>query len=315
MDDVNKNNNQEKLVFYAIDIVDSTPLKLLRKQDSWGLSINKAYNVIMDSVLQKHDKKNFDFKLWKFIGDEWVFVHKVKDTEDLFNGVVFFHDEIHNIVKKDFRIKSRIWIVLEGEAFKINISGRTSDYELTNQIPQSSKTDSVETSSTENEEEKVVIEVTTENEEEKVVTENEEDWVGHSLDLGFRFGKNIYPYHIALSNEIAYLLLHPESINKYTDKFFFYRAKLEELKGIGYPYLNITIHSNEPSDEKDAIFLNKHKIKFNKIELDENDNKNIENVFKFVQEYVKHNYGEERLGRLIKFVTLNSQMLSNANKT
>ena len=274
-----EHTNREMLIFYAMDIVDSTPLKPIR--DNWAKDIANSYNGIIDLISKRHNKQ---FKFWKFNGDEWILVQSVKTCQEIIYGVNLF-SEIHEIVKNDFRIRSRIWMSLPYELYEIALYQRRDDYALS--------------------QERGFGQVDFEEKVKKDFIIEDRDWVGHSLDLGFRFGKDIPPYHISLSSQIAYILFHENIVKDFLEEFSFYQGKVTVLKGIGYPSLNITLHKNTKQYENNTMITTApNQDEFKKIHMD--SNKKIDEtqraIFLSIEEYIKHTYGNNTINKMNNFI-------------
>lgn len=252
-------NSEQTMIFYAVDIVDSTPLKLLRKEEAWVNDVNRVYNNVLSNI-HKHSKKNTheeNLKMWKFLGDEWVFVQNISNKTDIENGYLYFYENIHKEIADFFPVKSRIWVILPNEIKPI-YHNYVQDSEISHMI----NTNSLDVDM----------------QDLKPPIWEKKDWIGHAMDVGFRFGKNCNPYHIALSAEIAYLYLKSKDI---TDKNHFLKEEKEILKGIFYPYLSIYLHPK--------------KNKYTK-----QNTKKLEN---YVKENIIHSFGKSRLVPLDEIIS------------
>lgn len=189
-------------LFFSVDIENSTSFKYSKifkaKDDSrdvksadwqWGAVFRDFFDSFIDAFFTKNRKNIQDQKpngidfheleIWKFLGDEIIFVVDITDVRAVlwhvyaFKNAIKFYNGIENKGKDNLRCKGTIW----GAGFPIN------------NFPLGSKD--------------------TTSEDDFIQKKNEilkREYVGANIDAGFRLTKFSSPRNMVVSIEVAYFL-------------------------------------------------------------------------------------------------------------
>ncbi|MED3852102.1 NUDIX domain-containing protein [Priestia megaterium] len=165
-------------LFYSFDLVNSTVFKTQYKND-WPSVIQKFYELVRRKIQTTHERT----RVWKYIGDEVLFYKKVSSMAELYLAPSFCLETIETVTsqlyasykftKKKLFVKGTIWIA--------NVKEQE------------------ENSSYENEQ-NIVFQV------DGIKGEQNKDFLGPQIDLGFRLSKFSQKGKVLVSAELAYLL-------------------------------------------------------------------------------------------------------------
>lgn len=165
--------------------------------------------------------------LWKNLGDEMIYVADISDTKHVIYHIEAIQKAIvsHNKnLDTELKIQGTAWIA---------------GFPVINAIIFDNEVCDIKTSQTE------------------IVTNKEIDFIGPTIDLGFRIGKFSSERKLVLSTSLVFLLLNEikqDSQNKFQDIFTFYFDGLQNTKGIHngeYPIIWIdNMNGNDSKEEK-----------------------------------------------------------------
>lgn len=182
-------------LFLSFDLMDSTKLK--NNDPNWIEIIKSFYAIAISSI------SNINFDVWKYIGDEIVFVRKLRGfdikhfIDNVFDAQQLISSTLSDKHKKTLKVKATTWIA---DVIK--------DTETHNQ-----------TGSVNN------IVFTTQ--------QGLLDFIGKDIDIGFRIAKNSYPMAVTLSAKLAYFLTDKRNTNLTSPSTAnFIIASYQELKGV-----------------------------------------------------------------------------------
>lgn len=210
-------------LFFSFDLVNSTQFKS-EYSDKWKRIFRKFYELVQHLL----SKKFPTIKLWKYIGDEVLLYLKVEDITDVYDAPVHSLKVIESVTselyksvkesKQQLFIKGTLWIA------KAEVLGSS---------------DSSDQKPSQNKHKNIILKTTESNLYE--LNRNEEiDFLGPDIDLGFRLTKYTQKAKLLISAELAYILYSKRGeINKYSrgdnDYNPEYACKIitfESLKGI-----------------------------------------------------------------------------------
>lgn len=231
----------------------------MRKESNWSRDIQRIDSDIKNYLITINNETAMLY--WKFLGDEWIFTQKIDTSEEIEKGYDAFEDIIKKITTI-FPLKSKIWIIDEEKELYL-LDPQDTYPERDNQ---SNYIDAIK-------------------EKKDLSIKEKKDWISQFLDIGFRFGKNIYPYYIALSPEISYLY---SRIPLFED-IQFYISKEYDLKGVSFPYTNISISSKSNTIKPDDDF---YKLKDF---LPDIEKKTSSDVHLYSKNYICQYFGKDRL--------------------
>ncbi|ADG91858.1 conserved hypothetical protein [Arcobacter nitrofigilis DSM 7299] len=240
------------LYFFSVDVINSTAFKNDKQKrevnnskycvsSSWAIAFKNFYDEIRKILNDKYneiikreniEKENFYFPFqWRIIGDEIVFfsvvksfVHILYHLEASKNTIVDFNKDKKKI---PFSVKGTAWIA----GFPVN-----------NTIIKSSSEKGLNFNSN-----------------GKISDFENVNFLGPSIDIGFRISKYSSSRKFILSIDLAmivtYLINNKQSISKF--KFYFDNNQM--LKGVGVDgqYPIIWILSEDDIKEKDSFYLEK----------------------------------------------------------
>jgi hypothetical protein len=232
---------------------------------NWLLVLARFYNFMHDEVIRQWqekckkecpDYKSDEIELWKAIGDEVVFrarifnpIQSIIFIESVISAANSFDEILSNMSGKRLHLKCTAWVAGFPKNNHIIF------------IPNSS-TDISKVISDQTSTEHAAIAILSRNHQEyedKELSSNYRlDYVGQSMDIGFRLSKHSTKRKFAISVELCYILsdmMH--KINK-RDKIYIRYDDVIILKGVlgerGYPFFWIDmIGSISPSTSLDRI--------------------------------------------------------------
>lgn len=186
-------------LFVSMDLTDSTKLKS-EDSDSWIKIIQSFYAIIRTAI-----NENFpEFEIWKYIGDEVVFIKPLKGfkTINTFLDTVYdVQQEISETLSKRYEklltVKATTWIA--DVIIDKNVKDDSKD--IKNILFYSDK---------------------------RLL-----DFIGQDIDIGFRIAKYSYPKAVTVSAKLAYFLINQDykKITK-TNLDNFKIVSYQELKGV-----------------------------------------------------------------------------------
>lgn len=177
--------------FFSFDIKNSTAYK--RAERNWPLLINKFYELTWDRL----SKDDHEFQFWKYVGDEILAYRRVRSAEDAWRATQHVHRVLHSVIdslhkafprarQSQLSIKAASWLALCTEM-------------------QSNAFDEVESAFqnlTDISVRQTVLASQTGSEIEQ------SDFLGPTIDSGFRIAKHSGPGILVLSFELAHVLCH-----------------------------------------------------------------------------------------------------------
>lgn len=232
-------NKPELYLLFSVDIIDSTSRKYGNSNESWFLNIRQFYDEFSQLFYVNYtsfnaektgtikDSENF-INVWKLVGDEILFFVNIENIEEALTLIYSFAKTICSYNKHNKTGSNN-------NKKTLTVKGSI----WTAQVP--------------------FI--------DRVYKSKQIDFVGPSVDCGFRIGKLSDQNKIAVSMEIASICLQ-DNENKFlsskTDKFILSFGKMEFLKGVfkgetEYPVFFITSKENLHIHEKDLKSLTNKK--------------------------------------------------------
>ncbi len=188
-------------IFVSMDLTDSTKLKS-ENSDKW-IKIIKSFYAIMKTAITEYFP---GFEIWKYIGDEVVFIKQLKG----FKTINTFLDTVYDVqqeisvsltdkYEKPITVKATTWIAdVINDATLKDISEK---HDIKNLM----------------------------------FTTNERllDFIGQDIDIGFRIAKYSYPKAVTVSAKFAFFLIKKEykHITK-TNQDNFKIVSYQDLKGV-----------------------------------------------------------------------------------
>lgn len=239
-------------LFFSFDLVNSTQFKS-EYSNEWKSIFRKFYELVQDSLAKKFPT----IKLWKYIGDEVLLYLKIEDITNVYDAPIHslrviesVTSALYNFVEESKRqlfIKGTLWIA------KAEVLGSSG----------SANSESKDMSS--NMHKNIILKTTESNLYE--LNRNEEiDFLGPDIDLGFRLTKYTQKAKLLISAELAYILYSKRGeINKYNRGKNNYNPEyscriitFESLKGIWrnrrYPVIWFSESWNEEIYDYDEYF-------------------------------------------------------------
>lgn len=262
-------DDKKLFILFSVDVIDSTAMKarMANKSDGW-LPLFKRFYTAFPQMLFAKSK---DFILWKYIGDEILFYVEIKEIGAVSKYVKYFKETLEDWNSKAYEnreninhdevytyLKGCIWIAQTPKIDK----ELPMDYDLQNKGS------------------KILI-----------------DFVGPSVDCGFRIAKYASKAHLIISVDILCLCYNDPDLD-------FYYLSSEKLKGVydekvAYPLFFILTKQAEIQDKQlrtrlEQMNISTYLVEFNK-QFDSKNDKNIVNridskyfsYFKFGFEYLK----------------------------
>jgi len=225
-------NKKSLKLFISVDIIDSTSYKHSYLKENYlssrwvddfkefykdfPISLQKQYLTLDNKELLK-DKKFIYPYIWKYIGDEIVFVVEIKRFKYLSLHIEALKEAIFQRNIKDTKV------------LKIKATAWLAGFPVVNQILGNYKV----------------------NKKDEVVKKTNFDFIGPSIDLGFRISKYSSERKLVISLDLAYLLANLTLKEK---PYHFYFDKHKETKGIHdgkYPIIWIDNNNSQvPLEEK-----------------------------------------------------------------
>lgn len=223
-------------IFFSIDMINSTSFKsdhLKRFSSEWFMYFKNFYDDIPLILQKKYDEKpnmsSFSFPyIWRYVGDEIIFYTSIKKYEHINIHVAIFKDLIEEFNKNnDFGIKGCAW--LAGFPVHNATLGELNNDKYNKIINVYKKGELI-------------------------------DFIGPSIDLGFRISKYADKRKFILSVDLAmiisYNMLHAKPYwKKRFSKFNFYFDKELPTKGINNGYYPIIwIDVDRKKDYYDRLY-------------------------------------------------------------
>jgi isopentenyldiphosphate isomerase len=226
-------------LFFSFDLVNSTSFKTYY-MDKWQKVFRRFYELIEASLQKQYPS----ILLWKYIGDEVLLYLKVTDLNQLYDSPLVTTEvikEVTNIIykeipetKKQLFIKATLWIanVCYQNSYDTSLVNTNSD-NYTNNIIFLSSTGP-----------------------DWLDKQQNIDFLGPDIDLGFRLGEFTQKSKVLISAELAYILYRKASdiesytrTNRYKVQDRLRILSFEELKGIWKGRRYPIIWYNEKWDE------------------------------------------------------------------
>ena len=196
------------LLFISVDIANSTEMKqnilVPSLTNEWMDVIDGTFEIIKNTIYNINEALNSDgekvfLNLWKFLGDELVFVAEYSDVSELRNILKLLTKHVKNF-SKDVKIKQKTHIPIKSKSGLLNLdrlyfSAWTMfvDYERCRVSPLSQ----INLPINETEEEKT---------KPSMLSGCDCDYKSPSMDIGFRLAQHKKIGRIFLSVELAYQL-------------------------------------------------------------------------------------------------------------
>lgn len=214
-------------LYLSVDIAGSTAYKSLQpeKVQPWLPTLYRFFQEFPIRLVNAYTSVGEPPRLWKTLGDEMVFVTEIRNHRDVAKHICRFRDTIagYREVIKDASRR----LDLKGSAW---LAG----FPVGNTV--------------------IRLQQGTQTEPET------EDYIGPSIDCGFRLAKHSTPHKLVLSIETAYLL-QASGAPDGTEKPDVYLERGEELKGVldGRPYpclwVNVPYRDNEKFHRLEAELM------------------------------------------------------------
>lgn len=201
IENLNKNNKEEVILFVSFDLVNSSEYKT-RNYTSWFPILITITEKIKEHMINKVNKS----QLWRTIGDEVVFIVNITNSEQLEKSVESVFEILNNIVKE----------IKNGEILDNNFSDEEKSIFVAQNVLSLKaaawiapvyKTENlkIETKNIHN-----LMYIYNHNGDEGLPTY---EFQGNDIDTGFRIAKNTIQRRLTLSLELAYLLSKNQFIN------------------------------------------------------------------------------------------------------
>ena len=223
--DAKKHIEQRLLLFMSVDLAGSTAFKsktVTEKIQPWLKVFVDFYHEFPTKLrgqylAGKPDSKNplKSPEMWKAIGDELVFVAKIGNGGEVPEHLRHFRETVryYREIVQDVDAKLDLKATAWIAGFPV--------YNSAIFLPETEQNGS-----------------------------KREDYIGPSIDTGFRLGKVATSRRFVISVELAYLLASLQATTKHLNEFDFYYDGGVELKGVlsGFPYPVIWTDLHNPSE-------------------------------------------------------------------
>lgn len=211
-----QSNEDEIYCLFSIDLKDSTKGKY--ENISWDNNLFAFYEKIplqFEGILQSIDG-SLELNLWKYVGDEILFYIRIFDYDQVSNAVIAFKKTLEFYTSR----KDDKYIGIKGTVWLAQLNNIDKSF-----FPNKSKTK----------------------------TDNNIDFVGPSIDCGFRLSKYSSEYYISASVEVIDLC---KSNSKLQKSIYFLNP--ECLKGVihgerEYPVFLIKLNNNSRLMEEQLL--------------------------------------------------------------
>lgn len=211
-----KNNRNGIYLFFSFDLVNSTIYKS-KDKENWTKLFQRFYELV-DSEMD-NSYKNTSLTLWRYIGDEVIFYLKVSDLDQVIKCPAIVStiskvvvDQLHTEFEKSRGLiysKSTIWMA-------------DVEYQGSKSTESKSKSEPIK---------KMYNNVATIDKTKSEWFDNDNiDFLGPEIDLGFRLSKFSRRNSITMSVEVAYIIYKYDEQNVAKQKIKI--VSLEKLKGI-----------------------------------------------------------------------------------
>ena len=217
-------------IFFSVDIIGSTAFKHSKISNKWVKTFNQFFTTFPDILRNNHihksqefgcDNKTLQLEMWKTIGDEIVFQQQISNPLD----ALFLTD-----VFKTTLIQYRKTLLAESAYDNISLKG-SGWVALTNQI------------------------------NSEIFINNDVDYIGPTIDTGFRISKLATDRKFTLSIELALILLscfnnnNNCNFNNFENRFIYYFDGEKRLKGVlgNRPYPIVWLDTFDGGDVKDNL--------------------------------------------------------------
>lgn len=263
------NDSKKLFILFSVDVIDSTAMKarMANKSDGWLPLFKRFYTAFPKMLFAKSNS----FMLWKYVGDEILFYVEINEIETVSTYVKYFKKTLEEWNNRIYENKEKInyeeaYTYLKGCVW----------------IAQTPKIDK-----------ELHMDYDLQAKGSKVLI----DFVGPSVDCGFRIAKFASKAHLMISVDILCLCYNDSDLD-------FYYLTSEKLKGVynekvEYPLFFILTEQAEIQDKQLRTRLGLQNISTYLIEFykqfDSKDDKNIVNridskyftYFQFGFEYLK----------------------------
>jgi len=227
---INSGTEEDIVIFFSVDIIGSTAYKNSKLSREWGKTFKRFFSEFPDYLDRAHDHKAYELgtgktpdklKKWKTIGDEIVFTQTIKSPYDALFLTDVFKNTLIHYRKNTLSESKYDNISLKGSAW-LAIA------------------DHINT---------------------KIVEGEQIDYIGPSIDTGFRISKLSTNRKFTISVELALALLtcfednNSCKYSNYENKFIFYYDGEKKLKGVlgGKPYPIIWLDTYDNGDRKESL--------------------------------------------------------------
>ena len=256
----NSNNSVKAILFFSVDIINSTKFKFQNKE--WKKYIKNFYDDFPETFKNKIDTEKTNFKriqvknkkkvelpypkVWKYIGDEILFYEYINDFyEEVIFSIIAFRNAIidynQNVAHK-LKVKGTVWFA--------NINQEYDNYEI----------------------------------QTKIGENQNHDFIGHSVDIGFRLSKFSDSEKLVISVETAILLIRDNYLTLEDKGINIYFDGTENLKGLkndlgDYPKIWIDLMDDKRIENDNELAYIKRQIQ----------KTCLSNILRYCQKYIEVN--------------------------
>lgn len=263
------------ILFLSVDIINSTQFK---QENEWGDIFDKFYDSftldlmnicskgnLLDSSINLDNVPKPEF--WKYLGDEIIYKVIIKDKLYLAYYLDSFRTALHDYREREFKdlnldLKATAWTA----GFPIKNSIVNTKIPFNKDMIVDNKNNSAK---------EIVM-----NSNDSPSSYNLIDYIGPSMDIGFRITKFSSDNKFIIGRSLFLLLLE----SKKTDSFKIYFDGKKDIKGVRYPYSIIWINmKKDASRSTEDSLINKGPIEnldnLKNYLLENNNNKKIDEPY------------------------------------
>lgn len=217
---------RDVVLFFSFDVVNSTAYKTVNYY-GWAKVLNALFKTLQESV-----QKRIGAEMWRVLGDEAIFIIKVRDAEELQNTI----SKIYRImVETIYNLKSGVFFQ-QDKNFKLMIHQNILSLKTAAWLAIVSNVGDITEKEIGLEEDDCIFERYLSPEGNEIF-----EFLGNDIDTGFRIASYVQDGRMVLSYELAYLVAQrTESLS------FLHIITYKKLKGVWKDRLYPIIWYHEP---------------------------------------------------------------------